>query len=163
MIDFNLENAFDWIEERLEKPYRIIDILPEQVPQDAKGQYFAVEKYFLQEPQIAEIRRKYLHLLLKINCFFDVLTCSCGGGQSEPESEDGDRWEVNPQPEKLAELVMNMGPADAVNVRIEPDGALAVLRGDDTYMTLYEPDGGLLELTERIAGAEGLFVWRPEN
>ena len=35
------------IEELLEKPYWIVDILPEQVKQDSPGQYFAVEKYFL--------------------------------------------------------------------------------------------------------------------
>ena len=32
----------------LEGPYWIVDILPEQVPADAAGQYFAVERYFLQ-------------------------------------------------------------------------------------------------------------------
>ena len=34
------------VEELLQCPYWIIDILPSQVPEDSPGQYFAVEKYF---------------------------------------------------------------------------------------------------------------------
>lgn len=37
------------IEELLEKPYWIIDILPKQVPKDSPGQYFAVEDFFLKK------------------------------------------------------------------------------------------------------------------
>ena len=37
------------IEELLQAPCWIIDILPEQVPADGPGQYFAVEKYFLEK------------------------------------------------------------------------------------------------------------------
>ena len=37
------------IDDLLQLPYWIIDILPEQVPKDSPGQYFAVEKYFLEE------------------------------------------------------------------------------------------------------------------
>ena len=36
----------------LEGPYWIVDILPEQVSADAAGQYFAVERYFLQRSRI---------------------------------------------------------------------------------------------------------------
>ena len=38
------------IEELLNTPYWIIDILPYQVPKDSPGQYFAIEDYFLKEP-----------------------------------------------------------------------------------------------------------------
>ena len=34
------------IEEYLNKPYWVIDILPKQVPADSKGQYFRIEKYY---------------------------------------------------------------------------------------------------------------------
>ena len=37
------------IEEMLEKPYWIVDILPERVPKDSPGRYFAIEQYFLEE------------------------------------------------------------------------------------------------------------------
>ena len=35
------------IDELLQIQYWIIDILPEQVPEDSTGQYFSVEKYYL--------------------------------------------------------------------------------------------------------------------
>lgn len=47
------------IEELLERPYWVIDILPWQVPADSPGKYFAVERYFLQEPQIARVKEPY--------------------------------------------------------------------------------------------------------
>ena len=53
------------IEELLEKPYWIIDILPEQVPADSAGQYFAVEEYFRRQP---ETKQKKINVILKINC-----------------------------------------------------------------------------------------------
>ena len=39
----------DRIEELLNKPYWIIDVLPERVPENSPGRYFAVEDYFLKE------------------------------------------------------------------------------------------------------------------
>ena len=44
------------IEELLEKPYWIIDILPKRVPKDSPGQYFTIEGFFL----IYRIRRTVL-------------------------------------------------------------------------------------------------------
>lgn len=40
------------MEEYLNKPFWVIDILPKQVPADGKGQYFKIEKYYLEHPQI---------------------------------------------------------------------------------------------------------------
>jgi len=45
------------VEELLQCPYWIVDILPSQVPEDSPGQYFAVEKYFLQGDRIEEIKQ----------------------------------------------------------------------------------------------------------
>ena len=56
------------IEELLGTPFWIIDILPAQVPVDSAGQYFAVEKYFLQGDRLAEIKQKHINLILKLNC-----------------------------------------------------------------------------------------------
>ena len=59
------------IEEFLEKPYWIIDILPKQVPKDSPGQYFAIEDFFLKE-QLAEIKKKHISVILKLNCYMDI-------------------------------------------------------------------------------------------
>ena len=48
------------IDELLETPYWIIDILPKQVPMDSPGQYFAVEEYYLSKKQIAEVKNRHI-------------------------------------------------------------------------------------------------------
>ena len=60
------------VEELLQCQYWIIDILPSQVPKDSPGQYFAVEKYFLQSDRIEEIKQKHIDLILKLNCYRDI-------------------------------------------------------------------------------------------
>ena len=78
------------IEEYLNKPYWVIDILPKQVPADSRGQYFRIEKYFLEHPQIDDIYRKFTNILLKLNCYNDINV-----------SHDGDEWITNPAPHEL--------------------------------------------------------------
>ncbi|MBP5735869.1 MAG: hypothetical protein J6W55_00240, partial [Acidaminococcaceae bacterium] len=34
---------------------------------------------------------------------------------------------------------------------------------DDTHLTLFNPDGELLELIKTLSFGEGLFVWQPED
>ncbi len=60
------------IEELLQCPYWIIDILPSQVPEGSPGQYFTVEKYFLQGDRLEEIKQKHINLILKLNCYRDI-------------------------------------------------------------------------------------------
>ena len=56
------------IEALLNKPYWVIDILPEQVPKDSAGHYFAIEQYYLQQPGIMDIHHRFTDILLKLNC-----------------------------------------------------------------------------------------------
>ena len=77
------------IEELLQCPYWIIDILPSQVPKDSPGQYFAVEKYFLQGDRIEEIKQKHINLILKLNCYRDISI--------------GDEAVINPLPKHIAD------------------------------------------------------------
>ena len=72
------------IEEYLNKPYWVIDILPKQVPADGRGQYFKIEEYYLEHPQIDDIYRKFTNILLKLNCYNDINV-----------SHDGDEWITN--------------------------------------------------------------------
>jgi len=70
-MDHESWDQWDPIEELLEKPYWIIDILPKQVPKDSPGQYFAIEDFFLKE-QLAEIKKKHISVILKLNCYMDI-------------------------------------------------------------------------------------------
>ena len=70
--------AMMMIEEYLEKPYWVIDILPKQVPADSRGQYFEIEEYYLEHPQIDIIYKKFTNILLKLNCYEDFVVSRDG-------------------------------------------------------------------------------------
>ena len=129
------------IEELLQCPYWIIDILPLQVPPDNPGQYFAVEKYFLQGDRIREIKQKHINLILKLNCYRDLSI-----------DEQNAR---NPSPERIAEEMRKR------YLYIMLGESMILSEPDDTHLTVFNPDPQLLELIRQIASGEGLFVWKP--
>lgn len=128
-------------DERLETAYWIIDILPEQVKADTPGQYFSIEKYYLEPSRLIRIKRKHLDLILKLNCYFLI-------------SLDGEGKE-NPPPERIETAVMT----GRACIRI--GDAMIVSEPDELYLTLYNPDGRLLEFVRTLSRGEGLFVWQP--
>lgn len=128
----------DRIEELLQAPYWIIDILPMQVPKESPGQYFAIEDYFLKE-QMAEIKQKHINVILKLNCYMDI--------SIEEES--------NPAPDRIAAVMKER------YIYIMIGDSMILSEPDDTHMTVFNPDEQLLELIRTISTAEGLFVWKP--
>lgn len=82
--------AMKSIEQLLQTPYWIIDVLPERVPSNSPGQVFSVERFFLQR-QLSDIKQKHINIILKLNCYLDL-------------SLDDD-LEVNSPPEKIAEVM----------------------------------------------------------
>jgi len=128
----------DRIEELLQAPYWIIDILPMQVPKESPGQYFAIEDYFLKE-QMAEIKQKHINVILKLNCYMDISI----------------EEEKNPAPDKIAAIMKDR------YIYIMIGDSMILSEPDDTHMTVFNPDEQLLELIRTISTAEGLFVWKP--
>ena len=141
------------VEQLLERPWWIMDILPEQVPAGAQGQYSAVEQYFLQPDQIAAIYRKYAHILMKLNCYYDL----------EVSFDAGDSWRKNPDPTTFADRLTRLSGRDYLRVLIESSGTMMDLDTGDTWMTIYDPSPEILERLRKLAEAEGLFLWKPEN
>ena len=136
------ERMMDRIEELLQKPYWVIDILPEQVKQDSPGQYFEVERFFLKDK---DLRRKQLNVLLKLNCYYDFVIVL-------------DEGEVrrNPPPDMMEKLVGKK------HMCIQAEETLIVADPADTYMTLYNVSGRLLELVKTLSTGEGLFIWQDQ-
>lgn len=124
-----------------------IDMLPRQVPENSRGQYFAVEAYYRQEPQLKRLCRKFADVLLKLNCYHD-LTVSHGG----------DEWVLNPKPEQLIQWLSEGMDNGYLYVLIDDGDALITAFGGDTYMSLYGPTDEVLELTRQLTAAEGLFL-----
>ena len=129
------------VEELLQCSYWIIDILPSQVPEGSPGQYFTVEKYFLQGDRLEEIKQKHINLILKLNCYRDISI--------------SDETVVNPIPEHVAEEMKNR------YLYIMMDDSMVLSEPDDTHLTVFNPDPQLLDLIRQIASSEGLFVWKP--
>ena len=129
------------IEELLGTPFWIIDILPAQVPADSAGQYFAVEKYFLQGDRLAEIKQKHINLILKLNCYRDI---------SIDEEEA-----INPSPARIAEEMQKR------YLYIRTGDSMILSEPDDTHMTVFNPDPELLAPIKELAAGEELYVWQP--
>lgn len=125
------------IEELLEKPYWIIDILPKQVPKDSPGQYFAVEDFFLKE-ELSEIKKKHINVVLKLNCYMDITI-------------DDD---MNPAPKQIRDTMLDR------YVYIMLGDTMILSEPDDTHLTVFNPNEGLLDLIKEISYSEGLFVWK---
>ena len=137
------------IETLLNKPYWVIDILPEQVPEDSAGQYFAIEQYYLQQPGITDIRHRFAAILLKLNCYSDFRVCLSGTDQEF----------VNPAPDLLAAWII--AERKDLCIFLEKENVMITLNHDDLYMTVYNPSGEILNRIGRLASAGGLFLRQP--
>ena len=147
-----MEKYMDTIVERLlEKPYWVIDMLPMQVPQDSAGQFFAVENYYLEEPQHTRLCRRFADVLLKLNCYHDLLV-----------NHDGE-WVKNPAPATLVAWLTEAMRHGHLCALIETEETLITASSGDTNMTLYNPSPALLKILEKLASASGLFLWQPQE
>lgn len=133
------------VESLLEKPYRVIDILPEQVSANAPGRYFAVERYYLEPSRYGDIRKCFAEIVLKLYCY-DDLSVLLG---------DGDEPCVNPEPELLADRIVSAKQHICLLIG---KGTLLTIGTDDLYMTVYNADGPLEKRLELLAKANGLFL-----
>lgn len=146
----NIEPRID-IDDYLEKPYWVVDILPRQVPPNANGQFFRIEDYLLKHPQIDAIYKKFFHVLLKLNCYDDMAY-----------GQNGENWSMNPSPQDVERMMTCcMQEKSMLYVWMASSRALIVLSPDDTHLTVYSPTKEVLELIGALAAAEGLFVWKP--
>ena len=142
------------IDEIMDKPCWVMDILPKRVPQDAGGQYFAVERYYLD--RIDLLCGKYAQMLLKLNCYYDIAV-----------SHDGEKWKRNPDPEDMEQWIgacLSTAPTHpSLFILVKQENTLMVVQRDSTHITIYNPSEALLELLRQLAKAEGLFVWKGIN
>ena len=148
--DYNSE-----VERLLEAPHWVIDMLPQQVPPGSPGQFFAVEKYYLNNhynmPPQVPLHRQFGDVLLKLNCYHDFVV------NYAPD----DKWVKNPEPAQLYSwLTKSLGHAHLC-VLVDDEDALITASSGDSYLTLYNPTEGLLKLVGQLATAAGLFLWQP--
>ncbi len=139
------------ISDFFEKTYWVIDILPKQVPEGSRGQYFRIAEYYWSSPQINMIYQKFTHVLLKLNCYEDL-----------DVSLDGEEWVENPAPEELVKMISNcLSDKKMCYILLKTSDVLITLSADDTYMTVYHSTEEILDLLGLISVSEGLFLWKP--
>ena len=63
----NLSNVETWI----------MDVLPQRVPENSKGQYFRIEQYYLGKKRIGIIRQKQVDVILKLKDPFCIFHEGC--------------------------------------------------------------------------------------
>ena len=148
-----MENDYnEKVERLLDAPYWVIDFLPMQVPQGSKGQFFAVEQYYLQEPQHERLCRQFIDVVLKLNCYHDLLVSRDGG----------DEW-LYPDPKMLEKWLTESLQNGHLCLLIDDGESLITASGGDICLTLYKPSPDLLDLVQQLASAAGLFLWQPKE
>lgn len=148
-----MENMKDKIDSLLEKPYLVIDFLPEQVKPEGNGQYTEVEQYYQKHTAKKRLYQKFVDILLKLNCYYDF----------QVNFHDEDHLSKNPAPEILARWVLQCGSNDGdyINILIEEENAMLVVDGSDLCISVYNPSDRLSAMVQTLATAEGLFLWQP--
>ena len=146
------EDYGEIVERLLEAPYWVVDFLPQQVPQDCCGQFFAVEQYYLTGARHERLCRQFADVLLKLNCYHDLTV-----------SYFGDDWVKNPEPEALADWLDEALRHSHLCALVDDGEALITASGEDTHMTLYNPSDDLLQLVHQLATAAGLHLWQPNQ
>ena len=139
------------IEAFFEKEYWVVDFLPKQVPENGGGRFFSVEQYYLEPTRYAVLREQFSDILLKLYCYYDLRLFV----------DDDTEGIFNPNPELLASHIMDN--QHNLCILIGASEALITLGRDDTNLTVYAPSENLLELIRMLAGAVGLFVWKPKQ
>ncbi len=143
-------NKYDKIDELLNTTCYVIDTLPKRVEKDNEGHYFAVEEYYLEQAELHKLYWKFIDVLLKLNCYYDF------------QVSFQEEWSRNPLPKILAEWVFQCVEVkkNYINILIESQNAMITVNGDYLYMSLYNPSDQLMNIIEKLARAEGLFVWK---
>ncbi len=148
-----MDKDYGKITERLLlQPYWVIDFLPRQVPQGSRGQFFAVEQYYLTGERHECLCRQLADVLLKLNCYHD-LTVNHGG----------DEWINNPAPEVLAAWIIESLHHGHLCALVDDGESLITASSGGTNITLYSPSDDLLQLAGQLATAAGLHLWQPNQ
>ena len=141
------------IEELLEGPWWVVDILPRRVPKESPAQYFAVEQYYLQPNRIREIYRRYAEILIRLNCYYGMAV----------SLDDCETWEKDPDPESFVHRVENAPRNRLLRAVFEEQRAMIDLDFGYTDLAVYDPEGNILDILRSLATAEGFFLWLGEE
>ncbi|MBQ6166766.1 MAG: hypothetical protein IJK41_04955 [Muribaculaceae bacterium] len=149
-----METNFDnTVERLLDAPCWVVDVLPRRVPKSEAGRFFAVEQYFLLEPRHKHLCWQFSDVLLKLNCYYDMLV----------KRSSVKEWVKNPSPAMLVAWLAECLHHEHLCILVDDGDTLITVSGGDTHITLYNPSNDLLGLVQQLVTASGLFLWKPEE
>ena len=133
----------------LEAPCHIVDFLPQTVSEDAPGQYFAVERYWLESGRHGALAERFAGIILKLMCYDRAVI-------------DWDGWMERPGPALIDRIIAKIAKkrTGTLNCLFPDENALLVLDGDSLNLAVYNPNERMRALLAALAQSEGLF-WRP--
>ena len=105
-----------------------------------------MEAYYRRPENLPVLYRKFADLILKLNCYCDLVI------------NEGISWEENPDPEILYRRIIDTESIRFMDILIPSEDSLITLSWDDLYMSVYHPSAELLETIRDLAASEGLFV-----
>ena len=133
----------------LEAPCHIVDFLPQTVSEDAPGQYFAVERYWLESGRHGALVERFAGIILKLMCYYHMAVDEGG-------------WMERPDPALIDCIIAKIAKkrTGTLNCLFPDENALLVLDGNSLNLAVYNPNGRMRALLAALAQSEGLF-WRP--
>ena len=141
------------IEQLIDGPYWVADILPKRVPAGKPDRYFDVERYFLQKDRIREIYRRYAEVLIRLNCYYNMAV----------SFDNGETWEEAPDPSAFVQKVLEAPDTAQLRVLFPELNAMIDLDFGYTDLAVYDPDSKILDLLRSLLLAEGFFLWPGEE
>ena len=157
----NKESMEERIQKLLEKRCYVVDFLPERVAEDSKGQFFEVEAYWLEGRRRMEWKDKFVHVILKLMCYYHVSAAVRKAGFRGILPAWERDWMDGPSPqsiEKAVSAILEDG-SGTLYVLLPEEEVLVVLEGDSLHLSVYNPPEKVRSLMERLASSEGLFWW----
>lgn len=136
------------IDRLLEKSCYVIDFIPTQVARESKGDFFEVEKYLLNHATHHGLLERYINIILKLMCYYQILVFRDGVWIQQPG--------VDAVIEFVEETIQNS--SDVLNILFSEEDALLVVEGDCLHMTIYNPDEEMCILLKDIVVSEGMFL-----
>ena len=143
-----MKKGMERIDALLEKPYYIMDFLPERVNPDREGQFFDVEYYLLNSDRHMGMKDRFVAVILKLMCYYHVAVL-------------GSEWIDRPTPQIIEEAVCKImdNHSGTLNVLFVEEDVLLVFDWDCLNLAVYNPSEEVQSIMEKIAFSEGLF-WR---
>ncbi|MCI5596748.1 MAG: hypothetical protein MR380_08600 [Lachnospiraceae bacterium] len=144
-------NKDDLVEELLEQEYYVIDFLPEQVPQNAKGKFFEIEQFFLKGKEMGNIADKFSRIILKLCCYYDFEVFY---------EEWFDDIDIDELDAIIRDVVLTCGKF--IDILFGEKRMLLSVESETLNLTVYHPDEKAKRILCALAESEGVFWWKPD-